>query len=139
VSSFLADTSVWTLAKLHPPLGRKLIEKTRRRELVTTAPVALELLHSARDGDEYKEAHATLDRLRWLALTPGAADRALDVQRSLAHVAHGAHRLPAIDYVIAAVAETSGAILWHLDRDLARLCEHTGQPHEHERLSRRVR
>jgi predicted nucleic acid-binding protein len=69
-------------------------------------------------------------------LTTRVAERALEVQRALAQTTHGAHRIPAIDYFIAAVAEAGEDIeLWHLDHDLARLCEFTGQPHEHERIT----
>jgi predicted nucleic acid-binding protein len=62
--------------------------------------------------------------------------RALEIQRALAGTTHGAHRVPAIDYLVAAVAESAGSdvVVWHVDSDLARVCEFVGQPHEFEPL-----
>lgn len=137
--AFLADTSVWVWVKLSPALHDKLAERARRGDLLTCVPVELELLHSSRDGREYDETLATLGQAERIPLTPTAAERTLEVQRALAHTTHGAHRIPAVDYLVAAVAEQHGAVLWHLDRDLACLCDFTGQPQEHERPPRRRR
>jgi hypothetical protein len=58
----------------------------------------------------------------------------LDVQRGLAASTDGNHLRPAVDYLIAAIAEAAGeeCVLWCLDRDLRVICEHTGQPSEAE-------
>lgn len=39
-----------------------------------------------------------------------------------------------MDYLAVGVAIEAGSdvVVWHVDRDLARLCEFAGQPHEHE-------
>ena len=137
--SYLADATIWAWARRFRHLQGKLRERIHTGELATCVPVALEMLHSARDGHEYDRYLTRLQRVAWLPLPVTASRRALAVQRALAHTTHGAHRLPAIDYLVAAVAEEHGAMLWHLDRDLARLCAFAGQSHEHERLPGRAR
>lgn len=49
--------------------------------------------------------------------------------------AHGSHRRPPIDYLIAAIAEAADddVVLWFFARDLQVICEHTGQAFESER------
>jgi predicted nucleic acid-binding protein len=138
---FLADTSIWAWAKRDDGIAEKLGSRLAQAELATCVPIALEVLHSAGDGSEYEEDLAVLAPLQWLPLTGHAADRALELQHGLASTTHGAHRIPTIDYFIAALAEEAGPplVLWHLDSDLARLCEFTGQAHEPERLVRRRR
>ncbi len=75
--------------------------------------------------------------LHRVPLTSTAASRTLEVQRELASLGHGNHLRPAIDYLIAAVAETADdeVTLWFFDRDLAVICKHTGQPFEAEASS----
>lgn len=131
---YLADSTIWAWAKRNAPLRAKLADRIGRDEVVTCVPVALEVLHGARSGAEYEEDLAqVLAPLDWLPLTEAAAARALELQRSLAATTHGAHRLPAIDYLVVGCAADAGEIVvWHLDRDLARLCEHAEQAHEGE-------
>jgi len=43
--------------------------------------------------------------------------------RQLAQRSHGAHRLPVVDYVLAATAEQIGAAVLHYDRDYDTLAE----------------
>lgn len=99
-------------------------------------PIVLEVLHGARDRVEYEQGLAELfEPLEWLSLSAEIGARSLQTQQRLASTTHGAHRLPAIDYLIAATAEVGadeGAVLWHFDADLARICKLTGQPQEHE-------
>ncbi len=139
MAAYLADTSIWAWAKRSLALAEKLRQRIARGEVATCVPVALEVLHSSRDGAEYEEDRSFLGPLDWLPLTPEAADRALEIQRTLAHTTHGAHRLPAVDYLVASIAEAagSGIVIWHHDRDLGRLCDLVGHPHEQERVSRR--
>jgi predicted nucleic acid-binding protein len=103
-------------------------------------PVVLEVLHSARNEDEYEEELTeTFAPLHWLPFGEDAAARSFDIQRALARATHGAHRIPTVDYFVAAIAEVAGedVLLWHADRDLSRLCEFVGQAHEHESLRKR--
>ena len=134
---YLADSTIWAWAKRNAPVRAKLAERVAQGELATCVPVVLEVLHGARSGadyeDELAEIFAPLDRL---PLTEAAGERALQLQRSLAATTHGAHRLPAVDYLIVACALEAGddVVVWHADRDLARLCNHAGHPHEAERI-----
>lgn len=141
MTRYLADTSVWAWAKRSRIIEEKFRERLLRSELATTVPVALEILHSSRNGAEYEEDLAFLRSLEWLGFTAETADRALEVQRALAQTTHGAHRIAPIDYLVVSIAENSGpnVIVWHVDRDLARLCDFVDQPHEHERVTSRRR
>ncbi len=131
---YLADSTIWAWAKRNAPLRAKLADRIGRDEVVTCVPVALEVLHSARNGAEYEEDLAqVLAPLEWLPLSEAAATRAFELQRSLAATTHGAHRLPAVDFLVVGCAAQAGeVVVWHLDRELARLCEHAAQAHESE-------
>lgn len=110
-------------------------ERVAEDQIATCVPVALEVLVGPPDGASYDEDwDAVWDHLRWLPLRQSDTDRALEVQRELAHATAGAHRRRPIDYLVAACAEGAGAdvVLWHWDADLTYICGHTGQPHEPE-------
>jgi hypothetical protein len=56
----------------------------------------------------------------------------------LAGTTHRNHLRPAIDFLIAAVAESAvdeEIVLWFFDKDRLIICEHTGQPFEAESLA----
>lgn len=140
MTSYLADTSVWSVARGRVATREKLADRIAHGQLVTCVPVVLEVLHSARNEDEYEEELTeTFVPLDWLSFGNEAAARSFEVQRALARTTHGAHRIPTVDYFVAAIAEVAGedVVLWHADRDLARLCEFVGQAHEHESLRTR--
>jgi predicted nucleic acid-binding protein len=62
-------------------------------------------------------------------LTPAMEDRAREVQRALAD--RGRHRAPSIpDLLVGAVAELSGLVVLHLDKDFEVISEFTRQPVE---------
>jgi predicted nucleic acid-binding protein len=137
VPRYLADTSIWGWAASgrRPDIAARLAERVERDQVATTEPVILEALHRARNGAEYERLYSGLFApLQRLSLTSEVATRALTVQRELASTRHGNHLRPAIDFLVAAVAETVGAdvVLWFFDRDLAVICKHTGQPFEAE-------
>ena len=134
---YLADTSIWgwAFSGKRPDIAQRLAERLERDEVATTEPVILEVLHRARNGAEYEHLYSSLfEPLRRVSLTGEAATRALAVQRELASTRHGNHLRPAIDFLVAAVAETDpeDIALWFFDRDLAVICKHTGQPFEAE-------
>ena len=137
MATFLADTSIWAWSNkgTRTDIRAKLAQRFARDEVVTCTPVVLETLHRARDGAEYEQLLNTLfTPLRWLPLTNDVSERALGVQRELAQVTHGNDLRPAVDFLIAAIGEMAGpdVILWFFDRDLAVICDHTGQPQEAE-------
>ena len=133
---YLVDTSVWSWAWNEPSsrLAQKLIDRLTAGQLATSSVVVLEALHVARNWDEFSHLSSRLALLPTVPITASSGRRALDVQAQLASAAHGNHRRPAADFLLAAAAEEAGAdvTLWFFDKDLRVICEHTGQPHEAE-------
>ena len=137
---YLADSSIWAWAnkRSRPDLTEKLAQRLERAEVCTCAPVALEVMHRAETDSEYERLFETfLEPLTWLPLTEAVSLRAVALQRELAAGTHGNHRRPAVDYLIAAVAEAAGTdvVLWFFDKDLRVICDHSGQPFEAEEAS----
>lgn len=133
MSLFLADASVW-VARRRPGaevLRRDFLERFRRGEIATCAPVALEVLAAAPDADAYASDWDTVWKaLFWLPLGERAHHRALELQRELA--ATGDHRASPSAFLVAACAEEAGdgVVVWHCDPGLVAICEHMGQSHE---------
>ena len=133
---YLADASIWIAQRRRR--GSYLDELvTKRYEdglIATCAPVVLEMLGGAPDAEAYaRDWDFIFSTLDWLPLDDRASRRALEVQRGLSATTRGAHRRPALDYLIAACAEAADeVVLWHWDHDLRLICEHTGQPQEAE-------
>ena len=84
----------------------------------------LEQLYSARSGADYDALAAAIrDKLTLVAAPPDVFDRALDLQRSLAHH-HGMwHRTPIPDLLIACTALHHALGVVHVDRDFERIAE----------------
>lgn len=134
---YLADTSIWAWAQRpeRPDIRDNLAERYEAGEVVTCVPVVLEAMHRPETAAQYEDRVSGLFApLERLPLDDASAERALQVQRDLARASDGSHRRPAIDFLIAAVAEAAGpeVVLWCFDRDLNVICEHTGQPCEAE-------
>jgi predicted nucleic acid-binding protein len=130
-SPVLVDTSVWTRIASRPEVAAAITAKLAAGQPLCTCPlVDLELLHSARGPAEYDEwATTRAQAYPSLPLTPAAGERALQVQRQLAHRGlHRAAKLP--DLLIAAIAETAGASVLHYDSDYDHINAVTGQPTE---------
>lgn len=128
VGLLLADTTAWHHGT-HPKvvdLWRVHLEEDR---IATTPPVRLEVLFSAKGARDYDLTAERLDALHQLPCGEEALTRALEVQRALAHKKALHHRSVKIpDLLIAAVAELTGAIVWHYDEDYDRIAKITGQP-----------
>jgi predicted nucleic acid-binding protein len=137
VPLYLADSSIWAWANKgpRPDINEKLADRLERGEVATCSPVALEVMRRAGTNAEYEHLfRALLEPLDWLPLGEATSRRAIDVQRELAATSDGNHRQPAVDYLIAAIAEAAGndVTLWFFDKDLRVISEHTGQPAEAE-------
>ncbi len=89
-----------------------------------TEIVALELLYSARNADDYETRWDDLGALPWLRLTAEVAARALAIQRQLAGL--GQHRRPIPDLLVAATALEHDATVLHYDHDFDLIAEVTG-------------
>lgn len=84
----------------------------------------LEQLYSARSASDYDALDADLrDSFTVVAAPPDIFDRALDLQRDLAHH-HGMwHRTPIPDLLIACTALHHSLGILHVDRDFDRIAE----------------
>jgi predicted nucleic acid-binding protein len=95
-----------------------------RKDRMRISPTArLEILIAARNGKSFDELAQDLSLLRVVPLTPAVQRAAEDAMRLLAHRSAGAHRVPVVDYLIAASAQESGSAVIHYDRDYDLLSE----------------
>jgi predicted nucleic acid-binding protein len=126
----LADTSawVWTRAvgnQLRAHFDEAVVDGT----IATCAIVRLELLYSARNGDDFANLCADLGALPDLPIGQAQWDRALDVYARLAGQGGMHHRsVKHPDLLIAAAAEAADVALLHYDEDYDRIASITGQP-----------
>lgn len=88
-----------------------------------------ELLYSARNAREMDADHRRLTELQFLPMTPVAEQQVITTLKGLA--AKGRHRgRPIPDLLLAAIAQTHGAIVLHYDHDIELIADVTGQRHE---------
>jgi predicted nucleic acid-binding protein len=123
----LADTSVWARRR-HPAVSAWWEHQLLSGEIGVCETVALELLHSARTGQEMRDLRRDLSALPSHTMSPRAWGRALDVYQLLADQGSQHHRsvkLP--DLVIAVCAEEAGWTLVHYDQDYDAIAAVTGQ------------
>lgn len=118
----LIDTSAWSRAH-HPTVRDQWAEAMRKDRLRISPAARLEILIAARDGGSFDELAQGLSLLRAVPLTAAVQRAAEDAMRTLAHRSAGAHRVPIVDYLIAASAQESGAAVIHYDRDYDLLSE----------------
>lgn len=93
-----------------------------------TMATLLEVGFSARSGDDWNTVMTLppISAMPVASMTPTAERRALDVQGQLAR--RGLHRAPSVpDLLVAAVAESAGLTLLHLDKDFDLIADVTGQ------------
>lgn len=128
VATHLADKSVW--ARLRQPAVRLAVERYTNRGLIGTCPVIdLELLFSARSGDEHEHFRRQREAFEYFPMTDEIARRAIEVQGLLAR--RGQHRSVSIpDLLVAATAERFSVTVLHYDADYERIAAITGQPTE---------
>jgi predicted nucleic acid-binding protein len=124
---YLADTSAWHRSA-RPEIAAAWERRLGDDSLATCSQIRLEILYSARSADDYDRLAAELAALHQLPCGAAQLERALESQRSLARRGGLHHRSVKIpDLIIAATAESAGAILWHYDEDYDRIAEITGQ------------
>lgn len=124
---YLADTSAWHRSG-RPEIAAAWQHRLRDDSLATCSQIRLEILYSARSAADYDGLASELDALHQLACGAGELQRALEIQRSLARRGGLHHRSVKIpDLIVAATAESAGAVLWHYDEDYDRIAEITGQ------------
>jgi predicted nucleic acid-binding protein len=125
----LADTTAWHLSRRVPELRFPFDRKTLGGVIGTCSMVTLELLQSARNGQEFDERRMQVAELPQCPIATREWARAIDVYRELAHQG-GAHQRSVghADLLIAAAAESAGVELLHYDEDFERIAAITGQP-----------
>lgn len=125
----LWDTSALIAAARDSAVGRVLADALAEDAVAISEPILLEYLNGARNLGEYDQFDVTLRATRVLETGPAAWRRALEVHRLLAQSGAGHQRsVRLVDLVIAAVAESNGYPLVHLDQDYERIAALTGQP-----------
>ena len=123
----LADTSVWARRR-HPAVAPWWEQQLVSGEIGICETVMLELLHSARTGEEMRNLRQDLFALPVHTMSERAWVRALDVYQLLADKAPQHHRsVKLADLVIAACAEEAGWTLVHYDQDYDAIVAVTGQ------------
>lgn len=88
--------------------------------------VRFEILLTARDGDSFDILAERLSGLRTAPLTATVVRAAQQAMRTLAHRSAGAHRLPVVNYLVAAAAQEIGGAVLHYDNDYDTLAEIMG-------------
>ena len=128
IARYLADKSVW--ARLRQPAVLAAMNGLVERGLIGTCPIVdLEILFSARSGDEHAHFRRQREAFEYFPLTDEIARRAVEVQGLLAQ--RSQHRCVSIpDLLVAATAERFGLTVLHYDRDYERVAQITGQPTE---------
>ena len=123
--SYLIDKSA--LARMaHPRVQARLAPLINTGRAATCAVIDLEVLYSARNGEEHARARARRAlAYRRIPLTEGIFRRAIAVQGLLARRAQ--HRVPIADLIIAAAAESSDMSVLHYDSDFDTIARVTGQ------------
>ena len=125
---FCVDTSAWHHAA-NSEVARDWTRRLERDQLGICDQVRLEILWSARSAEDYEALAEELWALRDIATDASTFQRALEIQRRLAHVGGLHHRSVKIaDLVIAAAAEAAKATVLHYDADYDRIANITGQP-----------
>jgi predicted nucleic acid-binding protein len=121
VSGWIVDKSALA-RESDPVVGGQLIELAGALYMCQVGE--LEFLYSARSARDYDARRAQLhENLRAVAPPPDIFERALRLQRDLAHH-HGMwHRLPIPDLLIAEMALHHDLGVLHIDGDFARIAE----------------
>jgi predicted nucleic acid-binding protein len=110
------------------PDAQVWLDRINRGLVQISVPTMLEVGYSARNGDDWDDdlGGPPISLMPTAGISPSAERRAVEVQGILARRGH--HRGPSVpDLLIAAVAETSGLVVLHVDKDFDAIAEVTGQ------------
>src|SRR6266571_2240268 len=124
----LADTSVWA-HKSRPEIHDWFVAAVEAGDISCCDMVALELLHSTRNPQDFAFIEVGLAALPWVE--PDNADwrRARDIYRQLGSRPGQAQRsIKHADLLIAVSAERAGVTLVHYDSDYDTIASVTNQP-----------
>ena len=122
--SFFVDTSV--LKRLGRAELRDVIEPLAATgQLARAAICDLDVGYSARTAEEWDQLLGALDAFERVDTTASHLNRALQVQRLLAHHSQRGRKIP--DLLVAAAAEEHDAVVLHYDADFDLIASVTGQ------------
>jgi predicted nucleic acid-binding protein len=125
-AELLLDNSAWAR------LDQAAVEQERADEIAawleqgriaTCLPFLLEAGYSARNARDHDELLSELMALPNVPIDDRVESRAIDAQRQLARAGH--HRLPPVDLIIAALADTHDLGILHYDNDYEIVSEKT--------------
>lgn len=118
----VVDTSAWARAR-HEQV-RAAWQRALAADQFRLAPIVrMEILFNARDGGAFDSIAEELSALRPAPMGHSVVRAAEECMRFLAQRSAGAHRIPIVDYLVAAAAQESGAAVLHYDRDYDTLAE----------------
>ncbi len=125
-AALLLDNSAW--ARLDQPgVAEDRVEEIagwmEYGRIATCLPFLLEAGYSARNARDHDELLSELLALPNVRIDERVESRAIDAQRQLARAGH--HRLPPVDLLIAALADSNGLGILHYDRDYDTVSEKT--------------
>lgn len=125
-AELLLDNSAW--ARLGDPSlpqhrADEIAEALEERRIATCLPFLLEAGYSARSAADHSELIAELLALPLVHIDEEIERRAIGAQGQLARAGH--HRLPPVDLMVAAIADTHRLGVLHYDTDYDTLAAKT--------------
>jgi len=112
----VVDTSAWSRGH-RPEVRDAWVEALLSDRMRLSPAVRLEILLSARDAERFDSTQIELHALRTAPLNSSVLRTAEGAMRALAHRSSGAHRIPIVDYLVAAGAQEVNATVLHYDAD----------------------
>jgi hypothetical protein len=125
-AELLIDNSAWARldqASLAQERADEIAGWLEEGRIATCLPFLLEAGYSARSARDHDALLADLMSLPNLVIDERVEARAIEVQGQLARAAH--HRLPPVDLIIAALADTHRLGILHYDNDYEIVLENT--------------
>jgi predicted nucleic acid-binding protein len=125
-AELLLDNSAWARldqVAVEQARADEIAEWLEEGRIATCLPFLLEAGYSARNARDHNELLGELMSLPNVAIDDRVESRAIDAQRQLARAGH--HRLPPVDLIIAALADTHGLGVLHYDNDYEVVSEKT--------------
>ncbi len=120
--ALLIDTSAWARSdriEVEDEWQRALFEDRLRLSPL----IRLEILYSARSPGSFDLLDKFLAAIRPVPVSPAIVAAARGAMWQLSRRSAGSHRIPVVDYVVAATAQEIGADVLHYDADYDRLAE----------------
>lgn len=125
-AELLLDNSAWSRLD-QPAVAQNRVEEIaewlEQGRIATCLPFLLEAGYSARNAADHDELLGELMALPNVPIDDRVEGRAIDAQRQLARAGH--HRLPPVDLIIAALADSHGLGILHYDSDYEIVAEKT--------------